>query len=192
MQSKKTRGKSPFGTILTVAAILLMLLPFISTVNEFMTAILLKWQAYRILENWVVPYEARLLAGIFTLFPVNVEPTAKGVFLNGTFLEIQWNCLGWQSAVLLFATFITGMQGSFKMASRVETIVIGVLGTYLINFARLAIVGAFAITFGRVPATVFHDYFSLLMLLAWFTLFWWFSFNFVLEEKPVENYEKVA
>jgi exosortase/archaeosortase family protein len=183
MQSKKRNRKSPFGTILTVAAILLMVLPFISTVNEFMTAILLKWEAYRILENWVVPYEARLLAGIFTLFPVSVYPTTRGVFLNGTFLEIQWNCLGWQSAVLLLATFITGMQGSFKTVSRLETIVIGVLGTYLINFVRLALVGAFAINFGRVAAVVFHDYFSLLMLLVWFTLFWWFSFAYVLEEK---------
>ena len=91
--------------------------------------------------------------------------------------------------MLLFATFITGMQGSFKTLSRVETIIIGVLGTYLINFARLAIVGAFAITFGTLPAVIFHDYFSLLMLLVWFTFFWWFSFSYVLEEKGV-GYEK--
>lgn len=156
-----------------------------------MTALLLKWQAYKILQDWVVPYEARLLAGIFTLFPVSVYPVSTGVYLNGQFLEIQWNCLGWQSAVLLIATFITGMQGSYKIASRVETIVIGVLGTYLVNFARLALVGAFAVTFGRVPAVIFHDYFSLLMLLAWFTIFWWFSFKFVLEEKETAVYEKI-
>jgi exosortase/archaeosortase family protein len=150
---------------------------------------LLKWKAYKVLQDFVVPYEARLLAGIFTLFPVTVSAVSNGVYLNGHFLEIQWNCLGWQSAVLMLATFVTGMQGNFKALSRLETILIGVLGTYLINFGRLAIVGAFAITFGRTAAIIFHDYFSLLMLLAWFTIFWWFSFNFVLEEKVEVNGE---
>ena len=85
-ENKKGSGKSPFGTLLTVVAILLMLLPFISTVDEFMTSLLLHWQAYKILQDWVVPYEARLLAGIFTLFPVTVYPVQTGIYLNGRFL----------------------------------------------------------------------------------------------------------
>lgn len=181
------KGKSPFGTVLILAALLLTVIPFISTVNELMTSILLKWEAYRILEEWIVPYEARLLAGVFSLFPVSVYPTSAGVYLNGGFLELQWNCLGWQSVVLLIATLLTGMQGSFTRISRMETVVIGILGTFLVNFARLALVGAFSVMFGRVPAQIFHDYFSLVLLVIWFFTFWWFVYNFVLEEK-VKSY----
>lgn len=180
--------KSPFRTIFIVVPLLLMLLPFVNSVNEFMTQLLLHFQAYKVLEDWVVPYEAKMLAAIFQLFPVNVEATKTGIFLNHGFLEIQWNCLGWQSAVLLLATLITGMQGKFKTGSRLETIVIGVMGTYLINFVRLVTVGALALTFGQTVAVIFHDYFSLLLLIAWFFVFWWFCYTYVLEssEQDVE------
>ncbi len=173
--------KSPFRTIFIVLPMLLMLLPFVNTVNEFMTRLLLHFEAYRVLEDWVVPYEAKMLAGIFQLFPVNVEAQKEGIFLNGGFLKIEWNCLGWQSVVLLVATLLTGMQGKFTTASRIEAVVVGILGTYLINFARLTIVGALVITFGQTVAVIFHDYFSLLLLVLWFFVFWWFSYSFVLE-----------
>ncbi len=182
MDKEEGIKKSPFRTIFIVVPLLLMLLPFVNSVNEFMTALLLKWHAYRVLEEWVVPYEAKMVASLFQLFPVNVEATKTGVFLNHGFLKIEWNCLGWQSIVLLLATLITGMQGKFKITSRLETIVIGILGTYLINFARLTIVGGLAITFGQTVAVIFHDYFSLLFLILWFFIFWWFCYTYVLEE----------
>lgn len=175
--------KSPFRTIFIVLPLLLMLLPFVNTVNEFMTRLLLHFEAYRILEEWVVPYEAKMAASIFMLFPVSVEATKTGIFLNGGFLKIEWNCLGWQSALLLLATLITGMQGKFTIGSRLETIVVGILGTYLVNFVRLVVVGALAITFGQTVAVIFHDYFSLLLLILWFFIFWWFCYTYVLEER---------
>lgn len=185
-------NKSPFKTIFIILSMVLMLLPFIGTVNEFMTRILVHWQAYKLLEDWVVPYEAKLVAAIFRFLPVDVAAAKGGVFLNGGFLSIEWNCLGWQSAVLLLATLATGMQGKFKAGSRFETVVIGIMGTYLINFARIIIVGIFAITFGQLPATIFHDYFSLVFLVVWFFVFWWFSYSYVLEPEAQTgegNYE---
>ncbi len=183
MGIKSGTGKSPFKTIFIVLPLILMLLPFINTTNEFLTRIMMEWEAYRLLEEWVVPYEARMLAAILSLLPVNVEATKSGVFLNGGFLRIEWNCLGWQSGVLLLATLMAGMQGKFKTVSRIETVVIGVLGTYLINFARITIVGVLAITAGETAAMTFHDYLSLLFIILWFAVFWWFSYSYVLEER---------
>jgi len=175
--------ENKFSILFMIAALLLMILPFVSTFNEFLTSLFLKWKFYRALDDFVVPYQARVLAGVFSFFPVSVSATSKGVWLGGNFMELQWNCLGWQSAVLLLASFLTGFQGKFSTISRLETIIIGVLGTYLINFLRLFIVGFFAVFFGILPARIFHDWFSLILVLAWFFAFWWFSYSFVLEEK---------
>ena len=174
--------QSKFSTLFLATALLLMVLPFISTFNEFLTSLLLKWKAYRILEEIVVPYEAKVVAGMLNFVHIYSSATQRGVWIRGTFLEIQWNCLGWQSAVLLLASFLTGFQGSFSKISRLEVLAIGFLGTYLVNISRIMLVGLFAVTFGRTAAVVFHDWFSLAFVIVWFFGFWWFSYNFVLEE----------
>src|SRR3989338_1547186 len=115
---------SKFSVLFMMAALLLMMLPFMSTFNEFLTSLFLKWKLYRALEEFIVPYQARALAGLFSLFPVSATPTARGIWLEGIFLELQWNCLGWQSAVLLLASFLTGFQGKFSKVSRFEVLVI--------------------------------------------------------------------
>ena len=179
------RRGTAFGTIFIFASLLLMLLPFITTFNEFLTSVFLKLRFYRILEELVVPYQARALASILSLLPgpITVYAVPKGVWLNGTFVELQWNCLGWQSAVLLLATFLTGFQAKFSWLSRAETMLIGFLGTYLINVLRISIVGFLAIFLGKFWAAFFHDYFSLVLVIVWFFGFWWFSYTFVLEER---------
>jgi len=177
--------RSPFQSVFVLAALALMLLPFITTFNSFLTNILLKWQLYRALEDLVVPYQAKMLSSIVALFPfpLSVAPTARGIWLNGGFVELQWNCLGWQSAVLFVATILTGFQGNFTFSSRAETVIIGFLGTYFVNILRMIIVvGLTAVGF-LAPAVIFHDYLSLLLIIVWFFLFWWFSYSFVLEAK---------
>lgn len=174
--------QSQFQTIFMISALLLMTLPFISTFNEFLTSLFLKWKLYRMLEEIVVPYEAKVIAGIFSFLRMGAFATDRGVWLSGTFLEIQWNCLGWQSGVLLLASFLTGFQGNFSKISRLEVVVIGLLGTYLINLARMLAVGGFAVTFGQEMALVFHDWFSLVLVILWFFLYWYFSYSYVLEE----------
>ena len=109
---------SKFTTLFIVSALILMMLPFISTFNEFLTRIFLKWEFYRVLEDIVVPYEAKVLEGIFGLFNIAARANQSGIWIRQTFIEIQWNCLGWQSAVLLLASFLTGFQGKFTKASR--------------------------------------------------------------------------
>lgn len=175
--------KTPFSKIVILAAVLLMTLPFISSFNSFLTDLLLKWQAYRVLENWVVPYEAKLLAGILNFLGLSTRALARGVSVEGAFLEIQWNCLGWQSAVLLLASFLGGFQGKFSWTSRFEVVAIGFLGTFLVNFLRLSTVAILAVKVNTAVAIFFHDYLALILVILWFVVFWWFSYSFVLEER---------
>ena len=176
-------GKERFSSIFILFALLLMMLPFISTFNEFLTNLFLKWELYRILQNIVVPYEAKIIAGLMNLVGIPAEGVPKGVWIKGNFLEIQWNCLGWQSVVLLLASLISGFQGKFSWPSRLEVVVIGLLGTFLINIFRLTFVGFLAVDVNKSIALFFHDYLSLVFVLIWFFIFWWFSYSYVLEEK---------
>jgi len=182
--SAKLRG-SAFSTLFIWTALLLMLLPFITTFNSFLTSLFLKFHFYRVLQDWVVPYQAKAMASVLAVLPlpISVVATSKGFWLQGIFFELQWNCLGWQSVVLIIATFLTGMQGRFTTISRAETVIIGFLGTYLINILRIIIVGLLAIFLGRTGAILFHDFFSLAFVILWFFGFWWFSYSFVLEER---------
>jgi|SRR3989344_5972131 len=183
INQNKSLNNSKFSTIFMVSAFMLMLLPFISTFNHFLTRLLLEWNLYRVLQDVVVPYQAKVLSAIFSLFYISSRASDTGLWVGGSFLTIEWNCLGWQSGVLLIATFLTGFQGKFSKISRVETIIIGMLGTYLINILRLLLVGFIAFAFGSTPAVVFHDWFSLILVISWFFAFWWFSYSYVLEER---------
>ena len=181
-------GKERFSAIFIIFALLLMMLPFISTFNEFLTSLFLKWELYRILQNFVVPYEAKIIAGLMNLVRIPAEGVPKGVWIKGNFLEIQWNCLGWQSAVLLLASLISGFQGKFSWPSRAEVVIIGLLGTFLINIFRLTFVGFLAVNVNKSIALFFHDYLSLVFVLMWFFVFWWFSYSFVLEEVDKQKF----
>lgn len=183
-QKSVAPARNVFSTIFIFLSLALMLLPFITTLNSFLTSIFLKFHYYKVLQDFVVPYQAKAMASVLAILPlpISVAATPKGFWLQGIFFELQWNCLGWQSLVLLIATFLTGMQGKFTWVSRAETVTIGFLGIYLINILRIMIVGLIAIFLGRTGAIIFHDFFSLLFVVLWFIFFWWFSYSYVLEE----------
>ena len=175
--------RTPISRVIIIAVFLLMTLPFVTSLNSFLTELFLKWEAYRIMENWVVPYEAKLLAGILNVFGLETLALKGGVRVEGAFLGIEWNCLGWQSAVLLLATFLGGFQGKFSLSSRLEVVLIGFLGTFLIQFGRLTTVAVLAVKVSTGVAIFFHDYLALILVILWFVVFWWFSYTYVLEER---------
>src|SRR3990167_9984496 len=76
-------GRERFSAIFIIFALLLMMLPFISTFNEFLTSLFLKWELYRILQNFVVPYEAKIIAGLMNLVRIPAEGVPKGVWIKG-------------------------------------------------------------------------------------------------------------
>ncbi|HKZ34397.1 MAG TPA: exosortase/archaeosortase family protein [Patescibacteria group bacterium] len=182
--------KYTFQSILLVFVFLLMILPFFVTFQEFLTFLLMKVSLYRALQETVVPFETALTAGLLRFFSIEARAYPSSI----TFLKqgewqtftIAWNCVGWQSFVLLGISLVTGLQGNYPALSKIVTILFGLSGTFLVTIARLFLVFVFAYFSGPVVARVFHDYFATIMMVIWLLFFWWFSFRFLLH-KPGEE-----
>jgi len=175
--------------VLMMAAILVMILPFVTTFNEFLTRVVETTGLDRYLTDWVVPMEARMLAVILKLVGIPSMVSTTSVYLDkgGFYLPIyiNWNCVGWQSFILYAITLITGIQGPFTRGSKVEAMVVGFLGTFLVNLLRIASVAVVAYWWGQLPAVIYHDYGGTLIILVWLFIYWWFSHGWLLE--PMEQ-----
>ena len=66
------------------------------------------------------------------------------------------------------------------LTSRVEVIVVGILGTVLVNVVRIATVCLLAAAAGYLPAVLFHDYGGTLLLVGWLFSFWFIAFRWLL------------
>lgn len=171
--------------VLIMGAILLMVLPFVTTFNEFLTRIVETTGLDRFLTDWVVPIEARMIAVILGLLGIPSQVSTTTVYLDrgGFFLPvyISWNCVGWQSFILYAVTLVTGIQGPFTRASKFEAMLVGFLGTFIMNLLRIASVAVVAFHFGQLPAVIYHDYGGTIIILLWLFGYWWFSHGWLLE-----------
>lgn len=175
--------------VLMMAAILVMILPFVTTFNEFLTRVVESTGLDRYLTDWVVPMEARMLAVILRLVGIPSMVSTTSVYLDkgGFYLPIyiNWNCVGWQSFILYGITLITGIQGPFTKTSKFEAMLVGFLGTFLVNLLRIASVAVVAYWWGQLPAVIYHDYGGTIIILLWLFAYWWFSHGWLLE--PLEQ-----
>lgn len=177
---------STFRTLFLFLAAILLILPFITTFNEFLTSVVMKIKLYRLIQDFIVPSQVKMITVILRLLGIEAYPGLVTVSFGkaiGQVVEISWNCIGWQSVILLLISLFTGLQGPYKIYSKFQTVVIGFLGTFLVNLIRVTLVILVTYYFGRLPGMIFHDYFSTIMIIAWLFFFWWFSFSFVLERK---------
>ena len=102
-------------------------------------------------------------------------------------LFISWNCIGWQSLVLLGVSLITGLRGRHPIEARVQVVVIGVAGTMLLNLLRVTAVAGVAATIGVTPAILFHDYGGTLLVIAYLFLFWTFVQRWILASTTLDE-----
>jgi len=185
--AKPSYPKATFQTIFILLTVVLMILPFVTTFNEFLTTLVMKVEIYRKFQELIVPHLARMVGVVLGFLKISVETSPDTLFLTSGVKKlavyISWNCIGWQSAILFFLTLGTGLQGHYKWGGKVQTVALGILGTFLVNVIRIAMVAIIAFYLGRLPAVIFHDYFSTIMIILWLFAFWWFSFTFVLEER---------
>lgn len=90
--------------------------------------------------------------------------------------------MGWQSLLFFIITAFVGLQGDrYSNLSKFKALIIGLLGTFLVNLFRITIVTLIAFYFGQSVAIIFHDYGSTLVVIAWLFVFWWFVYSYVLE-----------
>lgn len=183
-------------TLIAVTCALLMLLPFVTTFDDLLTSWALALGANNPLQG-IVPLEARMVVGL--LGALGIHAAASGSHLviwdsAGSMhtLFISWNCIGWQSLILLGVSFFSGLRGEQSLEARVQVVLIGVAGTTLLNLMRVAAVAAIAATLGQTPAVLFHDYGGTILVVLWLFAFWIFVQRFILVAPPFEEVEGLA
>ncbi|MDP2632261.1 MAG: exosortase/archaeosortase family protein [Candidatus Curtissbacteria bacterium] len=182
-------SRNTFVTLFLILVLILMFFPLMATFNDILTRIVINLKGYYLIREYVVPFEVRLTAVILALLGVEVAVTREYVVLgnNQPFIaEIIWNCIGWQSILFFAITAFIGLQGNkYTNLSKFKAFLIGALGTFWVNILRIVLVIFVAYNFGQLPATIVHDYGSLLAVIGWLFFFWWFAYGFVLEEKSL-------
>lgn len=183
--------KETFISIFLILVLVLMAMPFLTTFNDLLTRLVMRLDAYRIIQDYVVPWEIRMVGVI--LYPLGFRPSIVGEYLaigspstssgrSQFLIEIAWNCIGWQSLLFFVITAFVGLQGDrYGNLSKIKVLLIGFLGTFLVNLFRITAVTLIAFYFGQSIAILFHDYGSTLAVLGWLFFFWWFSYSFILE-----------
>lgn len=186
-----TNQKQTFKLLLAGLAVMLALLPFVTTFNTILTEIINSVGLYQAIQDRLVPWESSLIVVIVRWLGINAfllpkEEVGAFVIQKGSEYipaDLQWNCLGWQSLVLLALSFIAGLQGNFTNLSRIECIAIGLLGTFLLNILRMVFITVGIYYINTAFALLVHDYFAALTTILWLFFFWWFSYSFVLENR---------
>lgn len=184
-------GRPTYQLILILASVILLILPFITTFNEFLTTIVMRLGLDTVLQGWVVPTQVRMIAVILRLFGIYATVSQTSLYLakgSGTLpVYISWNCVGWQSFILFAITLITGLQGPYTRRSKVETVILGFLGTFLVNLLRISVVCVVAYYVGQLPAVIFHDYGGTILILLWLFAFWYLAHGYLLEPSEYDG-----
>ena len=184
---KSTPKRQTVINLFIILTILLLVLPFYNTISDIFTRIVINFDWYRPIKDYIVPAQVRMVAVI--LMPFGLKPSIMGEYLaigreDPYLIEIAWNCIGWQSMLFFLISGWIVLQGNdYTTLSRIKTWIGGFVGTFLLNLLRISSIVLLAYFFGQDTASFFHDYGSTLVVIAWLIFFWWFSYKFFLEEK---------
>ncbi|TMD87682.1 MAG: exosortase/archaeosortase family protein [Chloroflexi bacterium] len=183
-------------TLLATSCGLLMLLPLVTTFDDFLTTWALQLGVDNPLQS-IVPVEARMVVSLLGLAGVRAAASGSHIVVFDAAgamhtLFISWNCIGWQSLLLLGVSFFSGLRGEQAMGSRAQVIVIGVCGTLLLNLLRVAAVAALEATWGHLPALIFHDYGGTILVIGWLFAFWFAVQRWILTASASDDLEMVA
>jgi len=183
-----------YKSLIVVASIAFMVLPFVTTFNEFLTKMVEGLYFVSIIQGIVAPFIVRVVAVILQAFGIPTSIDGSFLYLTGGWMPLRiylnWNCIGWQSFVLLAFTLVTGLQGPYTVRSKVLAILLGFEGTFLVNTARVLIPTALTYYVGYNSAIIFHDYLGTLFTLLWIALFWNYAFGSILTKREVMTNSK--
>jgi exosortase/archaeosortase family protein len=179
-----------YQRLIVVAAVTFVILPFVTTFNEFLTRIVESLHFVAFIQGLAAPFIVRVVAVILQVMRIPASIDGSFLYLGGSWMSlriyISWNCIGWQSFVLFAFTLLTGLQGPYTQRSKFLTVLMGLEGTFLVNMVRILIPTILAYFFGYIPAIVFHDYLGTLLTLLWMGVFWNYAFGSILvSEKDI-------
>jgi len=180
-----------YQKLILYAAIAFIVLPFITSFNEVLTKVVESLHFVNAMQGVAAPFIVKVLVVLLRALGVPASVDGSFLYLTGKWMPlkvyINWNCIGWQSFILLALTIITGLQGSYTRRSKLVTILIGVEGTFLINMVRILIPTLIAYKVDYIPAILFHDYIGTLLTLLWMGAFWSYAFDGILVKKDGAN-----
>ena len=171
-----------YSTIFILFVVLLMVLPILLTFNQVLTDTVNKFKLYKALQDYVVPIQIRMVT--LLVKPLGIDPIARvnGFTVNGTDLVMTWNCVGWQSLFLFAITLFVGFKnGAYTLVSKVEAVMIGLLGTFIVNLLRLTVIVVIFAYLRPIYGIVYHDYLAAIVTVIWLFWFWSFAYKNVLE-----------
>src|SRR5689334_13602373 len=172
-----------FAMLLALTAVILVVLPFVSTFDDVLTQVGMRLGIAAPLQV-IVPAEVRVTVAALGLFGIHAGAAGNQLVVWNASgapqtLFISWNCVGWQSLILLGLSLVVGLRGQMTLATRIEVIALGVTGTILVNVARITVVCVLAALAGYLPAVLFHDYGGTLLVVAWLFSFWAIAYRWL-------------
>lgn len=189
------KAKNTFKTVLAGFIVVMALLPVFAALNSFFTQSLNRAGWYRPIQKFIVPWQARMVAVAISPFGIDSRITPSSRFStfymikNGSSIpvDLSWNCLGWQSVLLLGVSLIAGLRDSYSNLSRIKCVLFGLFGTLLMNIFRMSLIALGIYFVNSFTAHIIHDYLAAFFTLIWLIFFWWFSYRYVLEELPATD-----
>ncbi|MBC8223157.1 archaeosortase/exosortase family protein [Candidatus Bathyarchaeota archaeon] len=181
---KSGADSSVYRRLIFFTVFALVVLPFTTSFNEALTKMVERLEIVSAIQSSVAPLTVRGVTGILGFLGIPCVASGSSVYLTEAWMPlaiyVNWNCIGWQSVILLALTFVTGLQGDYTFRSKMLVVVLGLEGTLIVNIVRIVIPTLLAYGFGRLPAIFFHDYIGALITLIWLSSFWYFAFNRIL------------
>jgi exosortase/archaeosortase family protein len=178
---KPASGRRVGVVVAAGAAALMLLTPFVATMDDLLAALAQRFGLDAAVAFIAVP-EARLVTALLDLLGVAASSSGATITVDGATpvaMVVGWNCVGWQGLVLLGLTFLVGLRRQDGLEARVHIVLIGVLGTVLINLGRIALVAWLAASAGYYAAIFVHDWAATIATLAWLATFWMFAQRYV-------------
>lgn len=183
-------------TLIALSCALLMVLPLVTTFDDLLTTWALRLGAGNPLQS-VVPVEARMVVGLLGMLGIHAAASGSHLvvwdragYMHA--LLISWNCIGWQSLILLGVSFLSGLRGSQPLEARAQVVIIGIAGTLLLNLLRVAGVAVLAATVDQTAAVLFHDYGGTALMVGWLFAFWTFVQRWILVAEPSSELEEAT
>jgi len=174
------KQKRTFIIIFALLAVFLAVLPFLVTFNETLTHLVERIGVYMWVQERIVPLEVRMVGVVVGPLGINYLVHQDGMTVNGIYAGMTWNCLGWQSLLLFLITLIFGLRGNYTFWSKFETVLIGLLGTFLVNLLRLTFIVLLLAYSRPLFAVIYHDYLAAIVTILWLFGYWWFAYSHVL------------
>jgi len=175
---------SVYRRLILFTVFALVVLPFTTSFNEALTKMVERLEIVSAIQSTVAPLMVRGVTGVLGFLGISCEASGSSIYLTEAWMPlaiyVNWNCIGWQSVILLALTLVTGLQGGYTFRSKMLVVILGLEGTLIVNIVRIVIPTLLANGFGRLPAIFFHDYIGALLTLIWLSFFWYYAFNRVL------------